>query len=165
VQTRVYVMLDECAVKAIAQACRYAVNYQLSGFNHWGYMGGCDFAERSAKEVRASERSSVQRFTCQREVAGLTECTVDLTSLGVCIADESIDGLTHVKVRMHTQSSSRLIIPISMDALFVWVVTCSSFVAPVSQHPFSALRSGLLYYIQVLWFFVLRSFSVNMLDR
>jgi Leishmanolysin len=82
----------------VLYACRYVVNYRASGFNHWGYMGGCGFAERSAKEVSASQRSSVRRFTCQRELSVSTECTVDWTSRGVCIADASIDGLTHVKV-------------------------------------------------------------------
>lgn len=78
--------------------CRYSIDYRAAGFNHWGYLAGCEFAESSVKEVKASTDSAVQRFTCQRELSATTECTVDLTSLGVCIADANFDGLPHVQV-------------------------------------------------------------------
>ena len=79
--------------------CRYGVDYRASGFNHWGYQAGCEFAESPVKDVIASEETAVQRFKCQRELAASTECTVDLTSLGVCTTDSSFDGLSHVQVR------------------------------------------------------------------
>ena len=89
-----------------ACGCRYAVDYRVAGFNHWGYQAGCEFVESSAKEVTAGQDSAVQRFTCQRELSASTECTVDLTSLGVCIADSSFDGLSHVQVRPALASNS-----------------------------------------------------------
>lgn len=78
------------------------MDYKYSGFAHWGYKAGCTFAERPSRAVRLSTDAELQRFTCQRPAEGMTQelqCTVDLTSRGICTADSSHDGLLHVQVR------------------------------------------------------------------
>lgn len=77
------------------------MDYKYAGFNHWGYKAGCEFAEQPTKAVKATTDANVQRYTCQIDELhpDATECTVDLTSRGVCTADSSFDGLLHVQVQ------------------------------------------------------------------
>eukprot|EP00892_Ulva_mutabilis_P007549 jgi/Ulvmu1/5166/UM021_0183.1 len=78
----------------------YVVDYKYTGFIHWGYRAGCTFAERPSRSVRLSTDAQLQRFTCQRPMERMAQelqCTVDLTSRGICTADSTHDGLLHVQ--------------------------------------------------------------------
>lgn len=96
--------LFQTSVTITSAVCRrYAVDYKFTGFNHWGYKAGCTFAERPSRAVLMSTDAELQRFTCQRPGDGAPQelqCTVDLTSRGICTADSSHDGLLHVQVCM-----------------------------------------------------------------
>lgn len=114
---------DACQSEKGLISCRYTVDYRASGFNHWGYQAGCEFAQSPAKEVKASDDSAVQRFTCRRDVPTDAKCTVDLTSLGVCVADASLDGLNHVQVRCRGLCCSSCVIVMLLELLSDAVLT------------------------------------------
>lgn len=72
--------MDNITVKS----CRYDVVYGSQGFQSYGYMGGCAFANGTVQE--ALQEPSASRFLCNGQRA--YECTHNFAGIGQCTRDD-----------------------------------------------------------------------------
>ena len=89
-----------------ANLCRYDVKYGSQGFNHFGYLGGCEFALGTYAEAEAAPLAA--RYLCPPEKELQLECLYDHSGDGICHGQRAVGRLCACAAECHPLRSSAL---------------------------------------------------------